>query len=123
MDMRDKIKAMMVADSTVASMLGTPIRLFALHAPQGIAEPYAIVEMPSHLVVNTLQFMNILENVRMSFHMYGTSYTALVLLKDWLEFLMDAAGHIYIFGTEVFEDDTEMYHLIFDFSVWNYRDQ
>ena len=45
-------------------------------------------------------------------------------LRDTIIAMMDAApkfSSVYKLGAELYEDDTRLYHLVADFSVWHYK--
>jgi hypothetical protein len=80
------------------------------------------MSVATHSVETHLKGLSDLENGRIRFDLYGSSYTQLQDLAQAItDAVVSASGFkaLPIFDFEMFEDDTQLYHLVHDFSVWN----
>lgn len=95
-------------------------RVYRMRAPQDVRQPYIIVWMPTHVRLGHLRGMTDLENPLIRFDFFGLNFMQLEALRETvIDMMSDTFGATYRFGTELFEDDTRMYHLVADFSVWH----
>jgi hypothetical protein len=123
MYLKEKVITLIDGTAPVVAVLGN--RYYSLRAPQGTTTPYCIISMPTHNIVGDLKGVTKLEKAQIRFDLYGPSYPQLTALKESIVDMMNEAtafSSVYSFGSEMYEDDTRLYHMTFDFSVWNYRD-
>lgn len=121
--LRDKVISLLDGTAAVRAVVGQ--RYYSLRAPQAALQPYIIISMPTHAIATHLSGVTKLENAQVRFDIFGPSYPQLTMLKELIIDMMDKSpsfSAIYSFGSEMYEDDTRLYHLVFDFSVWNDRD-
>lgn len=121
--LRDKVISLLDGASAVRAVVGQ--RYYSLRAPQTVLQPYIIISMPTHAITSHLKGVTKLENAQVRFDIFGPSYPQLTMLKELIVDMMDQSStfsSVYTFGSEMYEDDTKLYHLVFDFSVWNDRD-
>ncbi len=121
---REDVITLMAATSAITSVIGAqPMRAFTLRAAQGTAKPpavpYIIISIPTHRIETHLRGPTGLENPLIRFDLYGTNLLQLDNLRRALVQMMNTLNGIYRFGTELYEDDTRLYHLVADFSVWH----
>lgn len=110
----------MLADVRITNVVGN--RSYRMRAPQGTRDPYIILWMPTHERVGHLRGVTNLEHPVVRFDLFGGDFRQLDALRDTIiEMMTDPSGFgaIYRFGTELYEDDTRLYHLMADFSVWH----
>lgn len=114
----EKVITALHGNAAVVAAVGT--RCFRMRAPQDVKPPYIIVWMPTHQRIDHLRGVTNLENPVIRFDMFGTNFMQLDALRDSIiELMAQTFGATYRFGTELYEDDTRMFHLMADFSVWN----
>ena len=111
----------LLGDPSVTSIVGT--RSYRMRAPQSqtiIKDPYIIVWFPTHEQVGHLRGVTNLEHPVVRFDMFGSVFPPIDTLRATIINLMcSQMGAVYRFGTELYEDDTRLYHLMADFSVWH----
>jgi hypothetical protein len=116
----ETLASLLAVETAVTNIVGT--RIFRLRARQGTPVPYLLISMPSHKVPSHLRGLINLQSPIVRFDMYGTNFLPLDTLRDSLITMMDQQlNAVYVFGTELYEDDTQFYHLVADFSVWHDR--
>lgn len=122
MSYRAKVRDTLLSDASVGAIVDT--RIYALRAPQDVPTPYVLLSTISYESINTLAGRTGLETARVRCDLYGSSYNELVGESGLVEAIcaaLDAAtdfSALFVFGTELFEDDTKLYHVVLDFSVW-----
>src|ERR1043166_9722032 len=118
-DLNDELYSLLSATNDVTNIIGR--RFYTFRAGQGTKPPYLVIEMPAHTVPSHLRGATNLENDIARFHLFGKDRSELRRLRTALIAMMDnpdAAGlsppvdftSVYRFGTELPEDDTQMYH-------------
>lgn len=111
----------MLGDTRITDVVGD--RVYRMRAKQGTREPYIILWMPTHERVGHLRGTTNLEHPVVRFDLFGLNFPILDQLRDTIIDMMTDTngpfGAIYRFGTELYEDDTRLYHLMADFSVWH----
>lgn len=97
-------------------------RVYRMRAPQDVKQPYIIVWMPTHIRLGHLRGMTNLENPVVRFDFFGLNFMQLDALRETVIDLMSQTFEAtYRFGTELYEDDTRLYHLMADFSLWHVK--
>lgn len=133
MDIEQAIVAKLLADATLAALVGT--RVYPGLAPQGAAAPYLVYQQADRQKVHTLGGVVSLNNYRMRFDAFGSSYAnakataaALASALDGFSGLV-GSGAIKVQGAflESEEDDldepvhggeTGVYSVGADVSIW-----
>lgn len=121
MTIRAEVRDYLLALPAISNTLGS--RLHALRAPN-TTTPYGLLSVQAHDAIGHLRGVTKLENVRMRLDLFGENYAQLVTLSEAvIDAMASASGFAstYVFGTELYEDDTRLFHVILDFSVWNHR--
>lgn len=114
----EKVITALNGSTGVTSVVGQ--RFYRMRAPQDVKVPYIIVWMPSHERVSHMRGVTNLEYPVIRFDFFGANFKQLDELRDSVITLMaQTFGATYRFGTELYEDDTRLFHLMADFSVWN----
>jgi len=124
MTYRDDIKSAVLGDHGVAAVVGAQV--YWLRAPLKAQAPYIILQIVTEEQSGTLAGNVRQAEIRLMVSMYGESYTDLQAL--------DAAVHVALgdgnspqppftslrlFHTELFEDDTRLFHLVTEFSIFH----
>lgn len=120
--LRESIILLLGTTDGVTDIVGH--RFFSGRAPQETKPPYMIVSMPTHSLVSHLRGVTALENGIIRFDLFGKMYLELDRLRDQIIAMMNQAtefASIHRFGTELYEDDVQLHHLVADFSVWHDR--
>lgn len=116
-----------LSEKVITAMLGSvgvtgavAQRVYRMRAPQDVKQPYIVVWMPTHVRHSHLRGMTELENPVVRFDFFGLNFMQLDELRETVIDLMSQTfGAVYRFGAELYEDDTRLYHLMADFSVWH----
>jgi hypothetical protein len=117
---KELMRAQLVADTAVSAIIGE--KLWALKAKKGTSPPYATFTVAAYTREGHLRGTTKLENARIRFDLYGGNYPELDDLADAIAAsLNNTSGFTaqLVFGFEMYEDDTQLYHLVRDFSVWH----
>ena len=120
MNYRTLMHEVLSASSAITDIVG--VNISALRALPSALPPYILTEVASHEQMNTLTEVDPLDHARVRCHLYGESYNVLLDLEEAVRNAMNGATTFsaqYIFGFEMFEDDTKLYHLVLDFSLWH----
>jgi len=121
MGYREKIRDTLVNDSAVAAIVGQQV--YAMRALQTTVPPYILTSVASHVHENTLEGIDeTTDHARVRCDLFGPSYKQLTDLEEAVRNAIHATPAFsaqYIFGFELYEDDTQLYHLVLDFSVWH----
>lgn len=120
MNFRTLMHQQLSASSAITAIVGGNIT--AMRALDSALPPYLLTEVASHQQMNTLTGVDPLDHARIRCHLYGESYNVLLDLEEAVRNAMNGATTFsaqYIFGFEMYEDDTKLYHLVLDFSLWH----
>lgn len=118
--LREEVISAMGNDNNITTALGR--RFYSLRAPQDTKPPYVLLSTVSEQRPTHLRGVTDLENSRLRFDLYGKNYLELLNVRDDIESMMyDKFGVGDNFYTELYEDDTQFFHLVIDFSVWHDR--
>lgn len=114
------VKVQRAINTAVGSQVGS--RIYVLRAPQGSKTPYVLHSTVTHAQIWHLRGKSSLENPRIRIELYGEDYQKLRQLQTLVhEAILGATDFsaVYIYSTEMFEDDTQLVHLVSEFSIWH----
>jgi hypothetical protein len=100
-------------------------RCYPLNAPDPVTKPYIVYSIVSEVTENTLDGDNGMSNSRVQVDAYGTSYgqvKGLAGKAGTIKAAMAGAttfSNIHLANRDLYENDTQLYHVAMDFSVWS----
>lgn len=115
-----QVKIQRVLAGAVGTQVGN--RIYLLRAKQGSPTPYVLHSTVTHTQVQHLRGLSTLENPRVRVELYGENYPALRQMQDLIRVALLSAvdfSAVYVFCTESFEDDTQLFHLVSEYSIWH----
>ena len=115
-----KIYSVLSGAAAVAAVVST--RIYPVVLPQDVTLPAITYSRISGGQVNSLTGYSGLENPRIQIDVWGATYPACQTLAADVHTAMDAAttfGAHLESDMDFYEDDTKIYRVSMDFSVWN----
>lgn len=115
-----KIYTALSGDSAVSAVVST--RIYPMVLPQDVTLPAITYSRISGGQVNSMGGFSNLENPRVQVDVWAATYTAAKTLAALVHTAMGGAttySAILISDMDLFEDDTKIYRVSMDFSVWN----
>lgn len=115
-----KIYTVLSGSSAVSAVVSA--RIYPLVLPQDVTLPAITYVRISGGQVNSMGGYSGLENPRMQIDVWGATYTAAKTLAALVHAAMSAAttfSALLISDMDLYEDDTKIYRVSMDFSVWN----
>ena len=99
-------------------------RCYPLNAPDPVAKPYIVYSVVSDVTENTLDGDSGMSNTRVQVDVYGKSYgeaKGLAGKAGTVKTAMAGAAfsNIHLASRDLYENDTQLYHVAMDFSVWS----
>lgn len=116
---RSLFLAALESAAAVTAIVGQ--RIYGLHAAS-TGLPYIIISVLSHEHSPHLRGVSELDHARMRCDLYGEDFNQLVTLEAAVRAAIQGAATFqaqYVFGFELYEDDTKLYHLVLEFSLWH----
>lgn len=120
MTFRADIKA-----QVLSALTGSPpvaARVYWLRAPLKVETPYVVLSILSETRDPTLQGNIAQARIRLRIDFFGENYTELQDLDAEVRAVMAAASvfvSLHAFASELYEDDTRLYHLVSEFSIFH----
>lgn len=115
-----KIYTLLSSDPSIAAIVST--RVYPVWLPQDVTLPAICYSRVSGGQVNSLTGYSGLENPRIQIDVWGEAYSTVQTLAALVHAAMDGAttfGALLESDLDFYEDDTLIYRVSMDFSVWN----
>ena len=115
-----KIYTLLSGDALIAALVAT--RIYPVILPQDVTLPAISYSRVSGGQVNSFDGYSDLENPRIQIDVWGETYASVQALAALVHTVMDGAttfGALLESDMDFYEDDTLIYRVSMDFSVWN----
>ena len=103
----------------------TTYRIYALVAPQGCDKPFLVRERLSQVREATMAESGGygVDNQRCRFSIYAATLIECMAVEEQLRLALESGktstfSAVQVFSNETFEDDTHLYRVIVDYSIW-----
>lgn len=119
LDLAEKVIQLLGSDSAITNVMAQ--RFYRIRVPQTTTAPYIVVAAISERRISHLRGVTPLERVVTRFHLFGTNYLQLKSVRSAIIDLLFNSGLASgdPMMEELYEDDTKVYHLVLDLSLWN----
>lgn len=113
----------MSIEATIQSTLAALVsgRCYPLIAPDNTAKPYITFQVISNVPLMELDEINGTENRRLQVDIFDKTYGGAKTLEDSIKSTLAAAAFVKIpmSSMDLFEDETQLYRISMDYSVWS----
>ena len=120
MAVETKIYSLLTGTTVVTTLLGT--RIYPLKAPQTPTYPYMVYFRVSGGQQNGLDGYLDLENPRIQFDIYSTSYSQAKTVVENVQTTMNgstAFASVLLSDNDLYEDEVDKYRISMDYSCFN----
>jgi len=115
-----KIYTLLSGDALISALVST--RIYPVILPQNVTLPAITYSRISGGQINSFSGYSNLENPRIQIDVWGVTYASVQALAALVHTAMDGAttfGALLESDMDFYEDDTLIYRVSMDFSVWN----